>query len=110
MDHAFAERIAARPGEHGVTVALGHPDPNRKPALQRRHLYVTNTKESQPRKLVTVDGTVFNPRFSPDGHRIRFDVMDPRNGIQCVVGNESRRQRSAAAAPWSEPYPTRMLR
>ncbi len=73
-----------RLGDTAAHSGTWSPDQNELVFAKGSDLYVTNTKESQPRKLVTVDGTVFNPRFSPDGHRIRFDVMDPRNGSSAL--------------------------
>lgn len=37
-------------------------------------LYVANSDSIQSRELASVSGTVFYPRFSPDGKRIRFSV------------------------------------
>ena len=39
-------------------------------------LYLANATGTQVRDLYTADGTVFAPRFSPDGQRIRFTVGD----------------------------------
>lgn len=39
-------------------------------------LYVASAIGTQERKLFTADGSVFAPRFSPDGQRIRFTVGD----------------------------------
>ena len=43
-------------------------------------LYLAKSNGSQPRKLTTVTGSIFHPRFSPDGRRLRFSIVDPRNG------------------------------
>jgi Tol biopolymer transport system component/DNA-binding winged helix-turn-helix (wHTH) protein len=47
-------------------------------------IYVANGNGSQPRKLATVDGSAFDLRFSPDGRRLRFDVLDSRNGSRAL--------------------------
>ncbi|MGO9086274.1 MAG: hypothetical protein ACLQBK_13695 [Candidatus Sulfotelmatobacter sp.] len=39
-------------------------------------LYVAGATGSQVRELFTANGSVFAPRFSPDGHLIRFTVSD----------------------------------
>jgi Tol biopolymer transport system component/DNA-binding winged helix-turn-helix (wHTH) protein len=39
---------------------------------------------SQPHKLATVGSQVFNLRLSPDGSRLRFDVVDTRNGSSAI--------------------------
>ncbi len=39
-------------------------------------LYVASAIGTEERKLFTADGSVFAPRFSPDGQRIRFTVGD----------------------------------
>ena len=47
-------------------------------------IYAASGNGSQPRKLATADGLVLGLRFSPDGRRLRFDVLDPRNGSTAV--------------------------
>jgi Tol biopolymer transport system component len=37
-------------------------------------LWIANSDGTDPQALTTVEGTVFYPRFSPDGSRIRFSV------------------------------------
>ena len=39
-------------------------------------LYLASAAGTQARELFTADGSVFAPRFSPDGRRIRFTVGD----------------------------------
>ncbi len=39
-------------------------------------LYLASSKGDQARELFTANGSVFTPRFSPDGQRIRFTVGD----------------------------------
>jgi Tol biopolymer transport system component/DNA-binding winged helix-turn-helix (wHTH) protein len=41
-------------------------------------IYIANGNGSDPKKLVTLPGSVANLRFSPDGRRLRFDVLDPK--------------------------------
>ena len=40
-------------------------------------LWVANSDGTNGRELIAVEGTVFYPRFSPDGTRIRFSVSTP---------------------------------
>lgn len=40
-------------------------------------LWVANPDGTNGRELISVEGTVFYPRFSPDGTRIRFSVSTP---------------------------------
>ena len=40
-------------------------------------LYWCDADGSDSRELVTVPGVPFAPKFSPDGHRLRFTVKDP---------------------------------
>jgi Tol biopolymer transport system component/DNA-binding winged helix-turn-helix (wHTH) protein len=43
-----------------------------------------NSDGSQPRKLATVGSQVFDLRPSPDGSKLRFDVVDTRNGSSAI--------------------------
>jgi Tol biopolymer transport system component/DNA-binding winged helix-turn-helix (wHTH) protein len=43
-------------------------------------IYVAKSNGSQPRKLATLSGTAWDLRFSPNGRRLRFAALDPRNG------------------------------
>jgi Tol biopolymer transport system component len=47
-------------------------------------LYQANAAGTQLRELFTADGSVFAPRFSPDGQRIRFTVSDPAKNATSV--------------------------
>jgi Tol biopolymer transport system component/DNA-binding winged helix-turn-helix (wHTH) protein len=42
-------------------------------------IYSASGNGDQPRKLVTANGPVFDLRLSPDGRRLRFDVVNPTN-------------------------------
>jgi Tol biopolymer transport system component len=44
--------------------------------VEESTLYQANTDGTQTRKIISVDGTLFYPRFSPDGQRIRFSIGD----------------------------------
>jgi Tol biopolymer transport system component/DNA-binding winged helix-turn-helix (wHTH) protein len=47
-------------------------------------IYIAKRNGSEPRKLASVGSQVFDPRFTPDGSRLRFDVEDPRNGQTAI--------------------------
>lgn len=47
-------------------------------------IYSAMGNGSQPRKLLTVNGTVSGLRFSPDGRRLRFEVTNPRNASSAL--------------------------
>jgi serine/threonine protein kinase/Tol biopolymer transport system component len=58
---------------HGATWA---PDGQRIVYVRKSGLYSCNADGTDSRELVTVQGVPFSPRFSPDGHRIRFTIRD----------------------------------
>jgi Tol biopolymer transport system component/DNA-binding winged helix-turn-helix (wHTH) protein len=47
-------------------------------------IYIAKSDFSEPRKLVTASDLVLNPRFSPDGRRLRFDVTDPSQSSSSI--------------------------
>lgn len=47
-------------------------------------IFRANSDGSQPSKLATVGGQVFSLRLSPDGSKLRFDVVDTRNGSSVI--------------------------
>jgi len=47
-------------------------------------IYSATENGGQPRKLATVNGTVFCLRLSPDGRRLRFQVFNPRNASSAL--------------------------
>jgi Tol biopolymer transport system component/predicted Ser/Thr protein kinase len=42
-------------------------------------IYEANADGTDPHKLITVSGAPYEPRFSPDGTRIRFEIQRPEN-------------------------------
>ena len=48
-------------------------------------LYLAEKDGSNPRKLVKVNGFIRNPRVSPDGHRIVFDIRAGDQGIPISI-------------------------
>ena len=45
---------------------------------------IANGNGSYPKKLATLTGTVDGLRFSPDGRRLRFDVLDSKTGFTAI--------------------------
>jgi eukaryotic-like serine/threonine-protein kinase len=58
---------------HGATWA---PDGQHIVYVRNSSVYACNADGTDSRKLVTVTGVPFAPRFSPDGRRLRFTVRD----------------------------------
>jgi len=66
-------------------------------------LYAANGDGSQSHKVYRANGSIFAPRFSPDGQRIRFTVSDPEQNTTALweVGRDGANAR-ALLADW--PY------
>lgn len=47
-------------------------------------LYLASSTGKRVRELFTANGSVFAPRFSPDGQRIRFSVRDPEQNTTAL--------------------------
>jgi len=60
------------------------PDGNQVVLSQGPDIYVAKSDFSEPRKLVTAENPVYALRFSPDGGRLRFSVVDPRNASSSI--------------------------
>ncbi len=58
---------------HGATWA---PDGQHIVYVRKSSLYTCNADGSDSRELLSVPGVPFAPRFSPDGHRLRFTIRD----------------------------------
>ena len=71
----LGEVIANRAG------AAWSPDQQRLVFGRGSDLYVANADGTGPRKLATVPGRVWVPRFSPDGSRIRFSAFQSENTL-----------------------------
>lgn len=56
--------------------AIWAPDGRQVLLVKGSSLLVTDAYGSSPRQLITVNGTPYYPRYSPDGKRIRFSVGD----------------------------------
>jgi Tol biopolymer transport system component len=65
-------RLAGLSGHH----ATWAPDGQHVLFVKESSLYLANADGTQPHELTSVSGTLFYPRFSPDGQRIRFSIND----------------------------------
>ena len=70
-------------GLRGTSVAWS-PDGNQVVFSQGPDIYVAKSDFSEPRKLVTAENPVYALRFSPDGGKLRFSVVDPRNASSAI--------------------------
>lgn len=71
------QRLNEAAGQH----AIWSTDRDKMVFANGSDLYTANANGSQPRKLAAVNGYVGGVRFSPDGRRLRFDVLDPNTGF-----------------------------
>jgi WD40 repeat protein len=73
-----------RLGDLAAGQAASSPDGQRVVYTQRKERDVALSDGSEGRKLVTLPGTAFFPRWSPDGKTIRFTVGDMSAGRSSV--------------------------
>jgi Tol biopolymer transport system component/DNA-binding winged helix-turn-helix (wHTH) protein len=64
--------------------AAWSPDGLRLVFAKAADLFLANADGSDARKLVTVSGLPFAPRFSPDGRRVRFTVTIPSENSSSI--------------------------
>jgi Tol biopolymer transport system component len=70
-------RVASsRLGKLAADDAAWSPNGEALVSVRGNELWITSAKGSDAKKLVTMKGKPFSPRFSPDGDRIRFSVSD----------------------------------
>jgi Tol biopolymer transport system component/DNA-binding winged helix-turn-helix (wHTH) protein len=60
------------------TAASWSPDGKEMAIATGSDIFLARKDGSEPRKLATAAGLVFNLRFSPDGGRLRFDMYDSK--------------------------------
>ena len=59
--------------------AVWSPDGGQLAFAKGSDLFLANGDGTNPRKLITVSGSAFSIRFSPDGTRLRFSVWAPQS-------------------------------
>ena len=64
--------------------ALWTPDHQHVLLVKGSSLFITTATGAPLKKLVTVEGTPYFPRFSPDGKRIRFSIGDIVQGTSSI--------------------------
>ena len=67
---------AERLGDLGGQEAVWAPDGQHLLSVKGSSLYVTGPSGGSLKQLVTVEGTPYYPRYSPDGKQIRFSIGD----------------------------------
>ena len=80
----------ARVGDLGGRDASWSADGKQLVFAKDANLYVANADGSQSHKLYSANGSIFAPRFSPDGQRIRFTVSETEKNATALweVGND----------------------
>jgi len=73
-----------RLGDFIVDSATWSPDGSQLFFSKGPDIYVATSDGSEARKLVTLGGLVIGFSFSPDGGRVRFDIVDTRNGASAI--------------------------
>jgi Tol biopolymer transport system component/DNA-binding winged helix-turn-helix (wHTH) protein len=69
-----------RVGDSIIESAAWSPDGRQLFFSKGRDVYVAKSDGSDSRKLAAMVGPAYDFSFSPDGRRLRFDVVDTRNG------------------------------
>lgn len=69
-------------------------------------IMIANKDGSDPHLLAKVPGIVFGIRFSPDGRRIRFDVMDPNTQFNSLWEMDSGGRNTHPLFPEWKTYPS----
>ena len=73
-----------RLGDFVADGAAWSPDASQLFFSRGSDIFQANGDGSQPRRLATVGGQVIDLRVSRDGHKLRFDVVDTRNGSSAI--------------------------
>jgi len=73
-----------RVGDFVADFATWSPDASQLFFSRGPDIFQADKDGSQPRKLATVGSRVDNLRLSPDGGKLRFDVIDTRNGSSAI--------------------------
>jgi len=73
-----------RLGDYIVDCAAWSPDGGQLFFAMGRDIYVAKSDGTDGRKLATMGGAVYGIIFSPDGSRLRLDIVDTRNGAAAI--------------------------
>lgn len=73
-----------RMGDSRADSVTWSPDGTRVAFSEGPEIYIAKSDFSDPRKLVTAENPVYGLRFSPDGGRLRFFIVDPRNSSSSI--------------------------
>ena len=86
---------------HAATWA---PDGQHIVYARQSSLYVCNADGTDSRQLITVSGIPFAPRFSPDGHRLRFTIRntDQRTSSLWEISRDGKNLRPVLP-DWNKP-------
>jgi Tol biopolymer transport system component len=84
--------------------ATWSPDGKRIAYIEGRDLYVTGHDGAERRKLATLAGVAYWPRWSPDGNVLRLTVLDPKTSSPSLweVSVDGARSRPLFAG-WNDP-------
>jgi eukaryotic-like serine/threonine-protein kinase len=85
--------------------AAWSPDAGRILYAKGSDLYIAKNDGSDTRKLVTVSGFPSLPRWSPDGSRVRFTVVDPKTEASSIweILPDGRHLHPVLSAGWNNP-------
>jgi WD40 repeat protein len=67
-------------------------------------IFLADHNGANPRKLATAPGTVVDPKFSPDGTRLRFNIVDQINNTSAIWEADADGRNMHALLPgWNNP-------
>jgi Tol biopolymer transport system component/DNA-binding winged helix-turn-helix (wHTH) protein len=73
-----------RLGDLVATSVAWSPDGSQIVFSQGPEIYVAKSVDNKPSKLAAASNPVYGIRFSPDSRKLRFEVVDPRNGSSSI--------------------------
>jgi Tol biopolymer transport system component len=81
---------STRLGALAADDAAWSPNAEELVSVKGSEIWITSAKGTNAKKLAAVKGRPFNPRFSPDGQKIRFSVSDVETNTSALweVGRE----------------------